>query len=169
MSRILIRPMPNAQRFAQLALLAPIALAMALDRPAIAHPEPAPVPRECRAQLVENPDPNQGYEFQELNNCPILTGTFSDGEWDVTLGLWEPGAYLYRHHNRRTGERMEIIDFLIFGTTERTHYSFAHEGVRHVVTFRREDPDWIRLEIFHPETHRRLLNRLLRRSRNPLS
>ncbi|GAB4360528.1 MAG: hypothetical protein Fur0042_30030 [Cyanophyceae cyanobacterium] len=43
------------------------------------------------------------------------------------------------------------------------------EGVRHGVTGRREDPDWIRLEIFHPETHRRLLNRLLRRSRNPLS
>lgn len=86
--------------------------------------------------------------YEEFSNCPFLTGTFSNGTWQVILSRWEPGAYYYRGKNLITGDSIEVIDSTVRGTTARPQYLFSrHEALYHV-TFQPAEPDTIRLQVF---------------------
>jgi hypothetical protein len=113
----------------------------------------------CRAYEVETP--GTPYGFKEVNNCPILNGTFVNSDWKVEIGQWEPLAYYYRGTNLSNGSSTEIIDFNVTGTTNRPQYAFYNGNFAYVVTFRKSDPNTIRLEVYQGE--RRILNQLLTR------
>lgn len=115
-----------------------IPLLIALSTPALSKPVLAQT-ESCYVRV-------QNYE--EFTNCPILTGTFSNGTWQVTLGRWEPGAYSYRGKNLITGDSIELVGSEVKGTTDRPQYLFSRNETLYRVTFQPADPDTIRLEVF---------------------
>ncbi|MDY7012091.1 MAG: hypothetical protein SVX43_00600 [Cyanobacteriota bacterium] len=121
---------------------------------------PVKAEQPCRAYTVDRPD-DLGYGYEEINNCPVIRGTFSNSDWRVFISAYEPAAYLYRGTNLKNGNSIELIDFDIVGTTNRPQYRFHNGNVTYIVTFRYTDPNTIRLEV-HQE-NRRILNPLLYR------
>ena len=113
----------------------------------------------CRVYTIDRPDTLYGYE--EINNCPSLSGDFANADWRVTILQWEPAAYLYRGVNRHTGASIELIDFNVVGTTDRSQYRFRNGNTTYVVTFQPADPDTIRLQVY--QSGQSLLNELLYR------
>ncbi|NET03638.1 MAG: hypothetical protein F6K16_02650 [Symploca sp. SIO2B6] len=113
----------------------------------------------CRAYTVDAPD--EPYQYREINNCPILNGTFTNSNWKVEIGQWEPAAYYYKGRNLSNGSSIELIDFDVTGTTDRPQYRFYNGNVTYIVSFRDSDQNTIRLEVYQKE--RRILNQLLYR------
>lgn len=122
--------------------------------------QPVKAEQPCKAYTVDRPN-DTGYGYEEINNCPVNRGTFSNSDWRVFISAYEPGAYLYRGTNLKNGNSIEIVDSDIVGTTNRPQYRFHSGNVTYVVTFRYSDPDTIRLEIY--QGNRRILNQLLYR------
>ncbi len=128
----------------------------------------------CQAYTVDTPT-GYGYEYEEVNNCPLLIrGTFSNANWLVSVRAWEPAAYMYQAVNRSDGSRIGIMDFDVAGTTKRPQYRFTNnddrtnddnrftnEDVTHVVTFQYSDPDTILLQVY--QNNRLLVNEVLYR------
>ena len=97
----------------------------------------------------------------EINNCPILKGTFYNDDWKVELSQWEPGLYVYRGTHRITGDKIELMSSQVAGTVDRPQYRFKNGEVVYAVSFQRSDPKTIRVEIFENGT--RIFNQLLNR------
>ena len=104
------------------------------------------LPISCQAYTVERPNTPYGYE--EINNCPNLSGEFSNTNWRVSLQKWEPAAYLYRGFNRQTSDQIQLIDFDVVGTTDRPQYRFHNGDTTYTVSFQTADPDTIRLQVY---------------------
>ena len=100
----------------------------------------------CQAYTVERPNTPYGYE--EINNCPNLSGEFSNANWRVSLQKWEPAAYLYRGFNRQTSDQIQLIDFDVVGTTDRPQYRFHNGDTTYTVSFQTADPDTIRPQVY---------------------
>ncbi|NES19302.1 MAG: hypothetical protein F6K41_10330 [Symploca sp. SIO3E6] len=113
----------------------------------------------CRAYVVNAPNAPNGY--REVNNCPIINGTFVNSDWNVEIGRYEPLTYYYRGTSRSDGSSIEIVDGNVKGTTNRPQYFFYNGDFAYVVTFQNSDPNTIRLEIYQGQ--RRILNQLLYR------
>jgi len=113
----------------------------------------------CRAYVVNAPNAPNGY--REVNNCPIINGTFVNSDWKVEIGRYEPLTYYYRGTSRSDGSSIEIVDGNVKGTTNRPQYFFYNGDFAYVVTFQNSDPNTIRLEIYQGQ--RRILNQLLYR------
>ncbi len=133
-------------------MLATMATAMAMALPARAQ-------QACRAYTVDRPGTAYGYE--EINNCPMINGTFANEDWRVAISGWEPAAYRYQGTDRSSGNSIELFDFYVTGTTERPQYRFRNGDTTYVVTFRYSDPDTIRLEVY--QGGNQLINELLYR------
>ena len=88
--------------------------------------------------------------YEEINNCPLLTGIFASEEWTIKLSYWEPGAYVLKGINRFNGKKINAMGFQVRGTVERPQYPFSEGRTEtlYLVTFQRADPNTIRLEIF---------------------
>jgi hypothetical protein len=72
----------------------------------------------CRAYTVDEPNnPNNPFGYTEVNNCPILKGTFRNSDREVEISLYEPGAYYYRAKNFINGSSIELLGFDVIGTT----------------------------------------------------
>lgn len=113
----------------------------------------------CHAYTVDRPaDP---YGYAEINNCGLISGEFANPDWQVTIGPWEPAAYLYEGVNRYTGASIQLIDFDVAGTTERPQYRFRNGDTTYVVSFQSADPNTIRLQVY--QLGQPLLNELLYR------
>ncbi|MDY6783840.1 MAG: hypothetical protein SW833_15070 [Cyanobacteriota bacterium] len=121
---------------------------------------PVKAEQPCRAYTVDRLN-YIGYGYEEINNCPILNGTFSNSDWQVEVTKWEPADYRYRGTNLKNGDSIELFDFDVAGTTNRPQYRFHNGNATYVVTFRYSDPDTIRLEVY--QGNRRILNQLLYR------
>lgn len=100
----------------------------------------------CQAYTIERPNTPYGYE--EINNCPNLSGEFSNADWQVSIQKWEPAAYLYRGVNRQTSALIQLIDFDVVGTTDRPQYRFHNGDTTYTVSFQTADPDTIRLQVY---------------------
>lgn len=128
-----------------------IAIVFGLNFPAQAE--------SCQAYTVDRPaDP---YGYAEINNCSLISGEFANNDWQITIGPWEPAAYLYRGVNRYTGASIQLIDFDVAGTTERPQYRFRNGDTTYVVSFQPADPNTIRLQVY--QSGQPLLNELLYR------
>ena len=134
-------------------------LAVVIGLASIGWVLPAKAQQPCQAYTVDRPETPYGYE--EINNCPLMSGTFANDTWQVEISGWEPAAYRYQGRNLRDGSSIQLIDFHITGTTERPQYRFHNGDTTYVVTFRYADPNTIRLEVF--QSGRLLLNQLLYR------
>ncbi|MBE9067719.1 hypothetical protein IQ260_13750 [Leptolyngbya cf. ectocarpi LEGE 11479] len=134
-----------------IATTAAIAMVSGLNFPARAE--------VCQAYTVDRPaDP---YGYAEINNCSLISGEFANRDWQVTIGAWEPAAYLYRGVNRYTGASIQLIDFDVAGTTERPQYRFHNGDTTYVVSFQSADPNTIRLQVY--QLGQPLLNEVLYR------
>jgi hypothetical protein len=113
-----------------------IPLMIALSQPVnIAQAEP------CKLSVIN---------YEETNNCPLLTGIFASEEWTIKLSYWEPGAYVLKGINRFNGKKINAMGSEVRGTVDRPQYPFS-EGrseTLYRVSFQRADRDTIRLEIF---------------------
>jgi hypothetical protein len=89
-------------------------------------------------------------DYQETNNCPLLTGIFASEEWTIKLAYWEPGAYLLKGINRFNGKKINATGSEVRGTVDRPQYPFSEERSETLyrVSFQTADRDTIRLEIF---------------------
>lgn len=125
---------------------------------------PAQASSPCRAYTVD--DGSITYGFDEINNCPILNGTFSNSNWLVNIGQWEPAAYFYEGKNLQNGQSIKLIDFDVRGTVNRPQYGFKNGNTFYLVTFRPSDPNTIRVEIY--QGSRRIFNQLLSRTVEPI-
>ena len=114
----------------------------------------------CYATTVDNPD-GFGYSYEEINNCPIINGTFSNGNWRVSISAYEPAAYTYRGTDLRTGSSIDLMDMDVHGTTDRPQYRFRNGNVTYAVAFRYSDPNTIRLQVY--QEGQEILNELLYR------
>ena len=98
-------------------------------------------------------------EYEEVNNCPLARGTYSNADWEVFVSAWEPGLYIFKGKNKKTGASVQVYDLDVRGTTSRPQYYFNNKEVSYVVTFQPADPGVIRLEVLRGRRH--LLNQLL--------
>lgn len=112
-------------------------------------------------QIKTIPNNSGGYSFTEINNCPILEGTFYNNDWKVEISQWEPAAYSYRGTNRINGNSIHLISGKIGGTVDRPQYKFRKGNVVYVVSFQNSDPNTIRVEIFENDVL--IFNQLLHR------
>ncbi len=113
-----------------------IPLMIALSQPVnIAQAEP------CKLSVIN---------YQETNNCPLLTGIFASEEWTIKLSYWEPGAYVLKGINRFNGKKINAMGSEVRGTVDRPQYPFSESRSETLyrVSFQRADRDTIRLEIF---------------------
>lgn len=124
-----------------------IGLSLSAVFPAVAKP--------CKAYVVGR---DMG---SEVNNCPMMSGKFSNSSWQVEVSQWEPGMYVYRSKNLSNGNSIELWDFDVRGTTSRPEYRFKNKKVLHIVTFQKSDSSTIRLEIY--QGNKKILNQLLSR------
>jgi hypothetical protein len=114
----------------------------------------------CKAYTIETP--GRGYGYEEINNCPIEGGKFSNSNWQVRIGHWEPATYFYIGKNLRNGSSISLSGFDVTGTTDRPQYRFKNKNVTYAITFQRSDPNTIKLEVF--QGNRRILNQFLHKS-----
>ena len=110
---------------------------------------------------TRNLSEDQGYGFEEVNNCPPINGVFQNEQWRVEFGHWEPTAFLYRGTNRQNGDFIELINDELQGTTDHPEYIFRKGDMLYSVAFRPTEPNTIRLQVFQGD--RRILNQLLTR------
>lgn len=97
-----------------------------------------------------------------LNNCPPISGVFQNQRWQVRFGLAGDGEFLYIGTDRSTGSSIQIISSEMRGTTDRPIYVFRNGDTSYTVTYRADDHNAIRLEVFN--NRGRLINQLLTRS-----
>ena len=114
----------------------------------------------CYATTVDDPN-GDGYSYREVNNCPVVRGTFTNTNWRVSIGAYEPAAYLYEGTDLRTGNSIELMDMDVHGTTERPQYRFRNGDITYAVAFRYSDPSTIRLQVY--QGSQEILNELLYR------
>lgn len=116
----------------------------------------------CQAYVIEMTETPT-----EINNCLMTTetfsirGRFSNMNWEVAIGGWEAGAYIYEGVNRQDGRSIRLFDFDVAGTTSRPQYRFSQGNLTYVITFRYSDPNTIRLEVFQDK--QLILDELLER------
>ena len=150
-----MKPNDYVARFSRvvwLGLIAGVAMVGAIAPVAIAAP--------CHVYAEGIDGGNDGY--REVNNCPPLTGTFRNERWRVELRRWEPAAFFYRGTDRLTGNTVELVHGEVRGTTDRPQYLFRNANTVYVVTFRADNANLIRVEVFQDD--RRILNQLLTRT-----
>jgi hypothetical protein len=104
---------------------------------------------------------NNEYGYEEVNTCPFSGGTFSNDNWRISVGPYEPGAYYYSSTNLHDDSFIDLIDFNVQGTIDRPQYRFHNGDYVYSVTFRYSDPNTIRLQVY--QNNREILNQLLYR------
>jgi hypothetical protein len=94
-----------------------------------------------------------------------LEGDFMNDRWFVSV-WYEGGSYRYQGVDRRSGNSLRLAGATESGDRTRRIYTWNNSGHRYQVTWRPSDPDFVRLQVFHPDG-RELVNNLL--SRVPFS
>ncbi len=89
-------------------------------------------------------------------------GVFADREWTVTV-YYENNSYHYRGFNRLTNSSIELSGATSSSDRQRKYYIWNNGGTRYRVSWNRQDPDFIRIQVKTPNG-KEVLNRLLARS-----
>ena len=115
----------------------------------------APVLTQSIAPAAANPVASQSKIA--IDNYP--DGTYLDRDWAVYL-YRSGGTYHYRGTNNHTQASIEFAGANVSGTNSRRVYTWNNAGTRYRVTWKRSDPDTIRLQVIAPNGKEQL-NRLL--------
>lgn len=87
--------------------------------------------------------------------------TFTDGEWQVTIGIDDDGYALYYYGvNLRTGDSIKLVGAKVSGNSQRRVYTWTNGDYRYQVVRQPSNSGVIRLQVFDGRG-RVLLNRLL--------
>jgi hypothetical protein len=86
-------------------------------------------------------------------------GTFTDSEWQVTIG-YDGNAFSYYGVNLRTGNSIRLRGAKVSGNSQRRIYTWTNGDFRYQVAWQPSEPQIIRLQVFDGRG-REVLNRLL--------
>ncbi len=121
-------------------------------------PDQARADRPCEAYSLDHPEIPP---WDAFTNCPLLRGTFQNQDWRVTLATVDTGVYSYEGSDRHTGESIYLSSREVSGTEARPVYTFRNGETAYTVTFRDNDHNTIRLQVY--QRGRSVLNQLLQR------
>ncbi|MEM9772804.1 MAG: hypothetical protein AAF889_14640 [Cyanobacteria bacterium P01_D01_bin.73] len=115
-----------------------------------------PADSACEVYSLDHPEIPLWSDF---TNCPLLQGDFQNERWQVTLGKEDAGVYTYEGGDRNGGDSIYLSSREVLGTEDRPLYLFRDGDTAYTVTFRSNDHNTIRLEVFQGEEL--ILNELL--------
>jgi hypothetical protein len=90
-------------------------------------------------------------------------GIFADRDWTITIS-YENNTYRYSGVNNRTKNSIELSGASVSGDRQRRYYLWNNDGTRYRVTWNRQNPDYIRIQVKTP-SGKEILNRVIPRSR----
>ena len=100
--------------------------------------------------------PHQAMAVQKFN---YPNNTFSDQEWTVNLKFTN-NSYHYNGKHIPKGSSINLSGAVASGTHERQVYTWNNNGTKYQVTYRPNDPNYIRVQVINPKG-KIILNRLL--------
>lgn len=114
----------------------------------------------AKANLIAN---SKGVKTQvaRFNNFDYPSGYFKDNTWGVHLS-YSGGEYVFERIHVKTQESVASRAFTKSGNKNRQIYTWKKDGYTYRVTYRPQQSNIIRLEIYHP-SGQAILNRLLYR------
>ena len=95
------------------------------------------------------------------NNFDYPSGYFKDNTWGVHLS-YSGGEYVFERTHVKTQQSIASRTFTKSGNKNRQIYTWKKDGYTYRVTYRPQQPNTIRFEVYHP-SGQAILNRLLYR------
>ena len=89
-------------------------------------------------------------------------GAFVDREWTVSV-YYRDNTYRYYGYNNLNDSKIELSGATVSGDRQRRIYTWNNGGTRYRVTWKPQDPDFIRVQVKTPDG-KQVLNRVLPRS-----
>jgi hypothetical protein len=105
--------------------------------------------------IIDMGIPNQAIARQKFD---YPANEFSDKDWKVTLKFTN-NSYHYYGENRNTNSRINLSGANASGSHERQVYTWNNNGTKYQVTYRPNDPNYIRVQVV--SQGKVILNRLL--------
>ncbi|MTJ47423.1 hypothetical protein [Dolichospermum sp. UHCC 0259] len=99
--------------------------------------------------------PHQAMAVQKFN---YPNNTFSDQEWTVTLKFTNNSYHYYGKHIPKNNS-INLSGAVASGSHERQVYTWNNNGTKYQVTYRPNDPNYIRVQVIN--RGKVVLNRLL--------
>jgi hypothetical protein len=96
------------------------------------------------------------------NNFDYPSGYFRDDKWGVQL-RYDKGQYKFERIHLKTKQIISSSKVIKSGDKNRQVYTWKKDGYSYKVSYRPQQSDIIRLEIYHP-SGQAILNRLLNSS-----
>ena len=93
------------------------------------------------------------------NNFDYPSGYFKDNTWGVHLS-YSGGEYAFERIHVKTQQSIASKEFTKSGNKNHQIYTWKKDGYTYQVSYRPEQPNTIRFEIYHP-SGQAILNRLL--------
>jgi hypothetical protein len=105
--------------------------------------------------MIDMAIPHQAMAVQKFN---YPKNTFSDQEWTVTLKFTN-NSYQYYGRKTSNGSSINLSGAVASGSHERQIYTWNNNGTKYQVTYRPNDPNYIRVQVI--DRGKVVLNRLL--------
>ena len=105
--------------------------------------------------IIDMAIPHQAMAVQKFN---YPKNTFSDQEWTVILKFTN-NSYHYYGRNISNGSSINLSGAVASGSHERQIYTWNNNGTKYQVTYRPNDPNYIRVQVI--DRGKVVLNRLL--------
>ncbi|MCE2905808.1 MAG: hypothetical protein LW814_12420 [Anabaena sp. CoA2_C59] len=105
--------------------------------------------------IIDMAIPNQAMAVQKFN---YPNNTFSDKEWTVILKFTNNSYHYHGMHTK--GSSINLSGAVASGTHERQVYTWNNNGTKYQVTYRPNDPNYIRVQVIDNKG-KIILNRLL--------
>lgn len=105
--------------------------------------------------MIDMAIPHQTMAVQKFN---YPKNTFSDQEWTVTLKFTN-NSYQYYGRKISNGSSINLSGAVASGSHERQIYTWNNNGTKYQVTYRPNDPNYIRVQVI--DRGKVVLNRLL--------
>ena len=105
--------------------------------------------------IIDMAIPHQAMAVQKFN---YPKNTFSDQEWTVILKFTN-NSYNYYGRNISNGSSINLSGAVASGSHERQIYTWNNNGTKYQVTYRPNDPNYIRVQVI--DRGKVVLNRLL--------
>ncbi|MEA5554764.1 hypothetical protein VB713_27950 [Anabaena cylindrica UHCC 0172] len=107
--------------------------------------------------IIDMAIPNQAIAVQRFD---YPAGEFRDKDWTVSLSF-SNNVYYYYGENRNNNSNINLSGAVASGNKQRQVYTWNNNGLKYQITWRPNDPNFIRVEVIRPNG-RVILNRVLK-------